>query len=112
MPGAPRAARRTDPAATSTTAAPTTVAATTAPAQLVSGWNAVGQYWSRGVDALCSAGLPVTAIARPCRPAGAGSEYITAVVDSDDPTVTYANGAEVPIGTEVTVVVATGRRCG
>ena len=103
----------TDPTASSTTAAPTTTAvATTAPAQLVSGWNAVGQYWSRGVDSLCSVGLPVTAIARPCRPAGAGSEYITAVVDSDDSTVTYANGAAVPIGTAVTVVVATGRRCG
>ena len=65
-----------------------------------------------GVDSLCSVGLPVTAIARPCRPAGVGSEYIAAVVDSDDSTVTYANGAAVPIGTEVTVVVATGRRCG
>jgi hypothetical protein len=102
----------TDPTASSTTAPTTTAVATTAPAQLVSGWNAVGQYWSRGVDSLCRTGLPVTAIARPCRPAGAGSEYITAVVDSDDPTVFYANGAEVPIGTEVTVVVATGRRCG
>ena len=61
--------------------------------------------------ALCDAGLPVTAIARPCRPPGFGSEYIVEVVDSDDSTVSYANGAEVPIGTEMTVVVATGRLC-
>lgn len=104
-----------EPATTATTTAssapPTTAPPTTVPAQLVSGWTAVGQYWSRGVDALCSAGLAVTAIARPCRPAGAGSDYITAVVDSADPTVTYANGAEVPLGTELIVVVATGRLC-
>ena len=31
------------------------------------------------------AGLPVTAIARPCRPAGVGSEYIISVVDSERP---------------------------
>jgi hypothetical protein len=103
-----------DPDVSASTVA-TTVAATVAPTSappLVAGWNAVGQYWSTGVASLCGAGLPVTAIARPCRPAGAGSEYITAVVDSDDPTVTYANGAEIPLGTELTVVVATGRLCG
>ena len=108
VPGGP------DPDATASTVA-TTVAATVVPTSappLVAGWNAVGQYWSRGVASLCGAGLPVTAIARPCRPAGVGSEYITAVVDSDDPTVTYANGAEIPLGTELTVVVATGRLCG
>ena len=100
--------------ATATTVA-TTLAAPVVPTSappLVAGWNAVGQYWSNGVASLCSAGLPVTAIARPCRPAGAGSEYITAVVDSNDPTVTYVNGAEIPLGTELTVVVATGRLCG
>jgi hypothetical protein len=64
------------------------------------------------VAALCDAGLPVTAIARPCRPPGIGSEYVVAVVDSADPTVSYPNGAAVPIGTELTVVVATGRLCG
>lgn len=90
----------------------TPTVATTASAQLVSGWNAVGQYWSRGVDALCAAGLPVTAVARPCRPVGVGSEYIVAVVDSDDPTVVYPNGSPVPLGTEVTVSIATGRLCG
>jgi hypothetical protein len=88
----------------------TTVAPTTA-AVPVSGWNAVGQYWSVGIASLCTAGLPVTAIARPCRPANVGSEYIVAVVDADDPTVTYPNGSAVPLGTELTVVVATGRPC-
>jgi len=100
-----------DPA---TTAAPTTTLVpppTTAAAAPVTGWNAVGQYWSSGVRSLCTAGLPVTAIARPCRPSGVGSEYIVQVVDSEDPTEIYANGAAVPAGTAVTVVVATGRPC-
>ena len=101
------------PAPPSTAGGTTTpTVATTASAQIVSGWNAVGQYWSRGVDALCAAGLPVTAVARPCRPVGVGSEYIAAVVDSDDPTVVYANGSPVPLGTELTVSIATGRLCG
>ena len=98
----------TTPGSTTTTTPPTS----TTPPQLVSGWNAIGQYWSRGVAALCSAGLPVTAIARPCRPPNVGSEYIAEVVDSSDPTVTYTNGAAVPMGTALTVVVATGRPCG
>ena len=65
-----------------------------------------------GVDALCAAGLPVTAVARPCRPVGVGSEYIAAVVDSDNPSVVYANGSPIPLGTELTVSIATGRLCG
>jgi hypothetical protein len=103
-----------EPDPTATTAAPATTLVpppTTATPAPVSGWNAVGQYWSTGVRALCSAGLPVTAIARPCRPAGVGSEYITQVVDSADPTVTYANGTAIPAGTQLTVVVATGHPC-
>jgi hypothetical protein len=91
--------------ATTTSAAPTT---TKAP---VTGWDAIGRFWSTGVRALCAAGLPVTAIARPCRPPDAGSEYITAVVASDDPTERYANGAAIPAGTELTVVVPVGRAC-
>jgi hypothetical protein len=81
------------------------------PPRRVSGWHAIGQYWSRGVASLCRAGLPVTAIARPCRPPRVGSEYIAAVVDSNDPTVIYRDGAKVPVGTPMTVVVATGRPC-
>jgi hypothetical protein len=97
-----------EPDPTATTLVPPTTAAPVP----VTGWNAVGQFWSTGVRALCTAGLPVTAIARPCRPPGAGSEYITQIVDSSDPTVVYANGAAVPAGTALTVVVATGRPCG
>ena len=95
-------------ASTSSTTSTTT---TTRPRRFVSGWRAIGQYWSRGVASLCRAGLPVTAIARPCRPEGVGSEYIAAVVDSNDSTVTYPDGARVQVGTQMTVVVATGRLC-
>jgi hypothetical protein len=90
--------------ATTTTTAPR-------PARFVSGWRAIGQYWSRGVASLCRAGLPVTAIARPCRPPRVGSEYISEVVDSNDSTVSYRDGQRVRAGTEMTVVVATGRLC-
>jgi hypothetical protein len=88
-----------------------TTTTTTAPARFVSGWRAVGQYWSRGVASLCRAGLPVTAIARPCRPPRVGSEYISEVVDSNDSTVSYRDGQRVRLGTQMTVVVATGRLC-
>jgi hypothetical protein len=88
-----------------------TTTTTTAPARFVSGWRAVGQYWSRGVASLCRAGLPVTAIARPCRPPRVGSEYISEVVDSNDSTVSYRDGQRVRVGTQMTVVVATGRLC-
>jgi hypothetical protein len=99
------------PAATAeptTTAAPTSTVAAGPP---VTGWNAIGQYWSVGIDSLCKAGLPVTALARPCRQPNQGSEYITAVVDSNHSTVRYANAAAIPAGTPLTVVVATGRPC-
>ena len=53
----------------------------------------------------------MTALARPCREPNQGSEYITAVVDSNHSTVRYTNGAAIPAGTQLTVVVATGRPC-
>jgi hypothetical protein len=103
----------TTAAPTASTVATTTAATTTTVAgPPVTGWKAIGQYWSIGVDALCKAGLPVTAIARPCRQPNAGSDYITAVVDSNHSTVKYADGAAIPAGTQLTVVVATGRPCG
>ena len=77
----------------------------------MSGWNAVGQYWSVGVDALCKAGFAVTALARPCREPNQGSEYITEIADSNRAAVRYVNGAAIPAGTQLTVVVATGRPC-
>jgi len=94
-----------------TATAETTTTTTAASGPPVTGWNAIGQYWSVGVDSLCAAGLPVTALARPCREPNQGSEYITAVVDSNHSTVRYANGAAIPPGTPLTVVVATGRPC-
>jgi hypothetical protein len=96
------------PTVATTTLPPTT----TVPGPPASGWNAIGQYWSIGVDSLCKAGLPVTALARPCRQATEGSEYITKVVDTNDPSVSYGNGAAIPAGTQLTVAVATGRPCG
>ena len=53
----------------------------------------------------------MTALARPCREPNQGSEYITEVVDSNHSTVRYMNGAAIPAGTQLTVVVATGRPC-
>lgn len=99
-------------AAPGATTVATTAAPTVAPGPPVSGWNAVGQYWSVGVASLCESGLPVTAIARPCRPPGVGSEYIISVTDSADPTIIYPNASAIPAGTQVTVSVATGRPCG
>ncbi len=104
IPSCPPVPDETDEAATTTTVR-------RRPVRQVSGWHAIGTYWSRGVASLCRAGLPVTAIARPCRPRGVGSEYISEVVDSHDSTVSYRDGAKVPVGTEMTVVVATGRPC-
>ena len=89
----------------------TAVATTTTLGPPVGGWAAIGQYWSTGIRSLCSVGLPVSAIARRCRPTGSGSEYITSVVDSADSTVTYTDGAAIPAGTALTVVVAIGRAC-
>jgi hypothetical protein len=92
---------------TTTTAVPTTTVAR----RPVAGWKAIGRYWSIGVDALCRAGLAVTAIARPCRQPNVGSDYITAVVNADHPAVEYADGAAIPAGTPLAVRVATGRPC-
>lgn len=98
-------------ASTSTAVPPGSAAAASTTAGPVTRWDAVGRFWSVGVRSLCTAGLPVTAIARPCRPTRAGSEYLTEVVDSDDPTTRYANGDPIPAGTRLTVVVPVGRAC-
>jgi hypothetical protein len=108
LPAPTTTAAATASTVTTTTAVPTTTVA----GPSVAGWKAIGQYWSVGVDALCKAGLPVTAIARPCRKPNVGSDYITEVADSNHPAVRYADGAAIPAGTPLTVVVATGRPCG
>jgi hypothetical protein len=98
-------------ATTASTAPTTTTTTTTAPAGPAGEWQAIGRYWSQGLRSMCRAGLAVTALARPCRPPGVGSEYISEIVDSNDPTVTYEDNARLPRGTQVTAVVATGRPC-
>ncbi len=82
-------------------------------------WNAVGSYWSDGIQSLCSNGLTVADIDRPCRHPGEGSDYVTRVASAEDPSVVYedAEGLHVdvstlPPGAPVVVSVATGRPCG
>jgi hypothetical protein len=112
IPACPPVPPEEDETATTTAStAPTTTTTTTAPAGPAGEWQAIGRYWSQGLRSMCRAGLAVTALARPCRPPGVGSEYITEIVDSNDPTVTYEDNARVPRGTQVTAVVATGRPC-
>lgn len=81
---------------------------------------AVGQYWSRGLQALCSAGFTVDGIERPCRGPREGSDHVVKVVSAGDPNIVYedASGIQVadlatlPPGAPVRVLVATGRPCG
>ena len=84
---------------------------TTALGPPVSGWNAIGQYWSRGVDDAVRRRAAGDRD-RPAVPAGRrGSEYITEVVDSDDPTVALRQWRGDPAGTQLTAV-AIARLCG
>jgi hypothetical protein len=85
----------------------------------VSAWSSVGQYWSNGLNALCSAGLTIADIERPCRGPNEGSDYVVKVVSAADPEVVYEDdrGLQVDIatlapGTPVVVLIATGRPCG
>ena len=82
-------------------------------------WRAVGRYWSDGIKNLCSNGLKIAKIERPCRGRGEGSDYVTKVTDAADPNVVYedADGlrvdvATLPPGAPVIVSIATGRPCG
>ncbi|HZI44614.1 MAG TPA: hypothetical protein VFD53_05295 [Ilumatobacter sp.] len=85
----------------------------------VSAWNAVGTYWSVGLPNLCGAGLKIADIERPCRGPREGSDYVVKVVDAADPTVVYEDDrgmlidpATLAPGTQVVVLIATGRPCG
>jgi hypothetical protein len=82
-------------------------------------WQAVGSYWSNGLQSLCSNGLTVADIEPLCRGPHEGSEYVTKVVSAEDPKVVYedANGLRVDVadlapGAPVLVYVATGLPCG
>ena len=84
----------------------------------VSEWNAVGTYWSVGLPNLCNAGLKIADIERPCRGPREGSDYIVKVVSAADPNVVYEDDRGMQVdpatlapGTEVVVLIATGRPC-
>lgn len=85
----------------------------------VSEWSSVGSYWSEGIRNLCSNGLKIADIERPCRGRGQGSDYVTKVTSAIDPDIVYedADGLQIdvstlPPGEQVIVYVATGRPCG
>ncbi|MGH9135067.1 MAG: hypothetical protein ACRDZZ_14105 [Ilumatobacteraceae bacterium] len=84
----------------------------------VTGWSAAGHYWSDGISSVCSNGLHVEALDRPCRPPDVGSDHVIAVVRADDGTVLedttglLVDPATLEPGTPVVVRVATGRPCG
>jgi hypothetical protein len=85
----------------------------------VSPWNAVGTYWSVGLPNLCNAGLKIADIERPCRGPREGSDYVVKVVSAEDPNVVYEDDrgmlvdpATLAPGTQVVVLIATGRPCG
>jgi len=82
-------------------------------------WQAVRQFWANAFPSLCSAGLVIADVQRPCRPPGFGSEAVLLVTRADDPGVVLEDAAglqvdpaELAVGTEVVVHVATGRPCG
>ena len=85
----------------------------------VSAWNAVGTYWSVGLPNLCNAGLKIGDVERPCRGPREGSDYIVKVVSAEDPNVVYEDDRGLQVdpatlapGTQVVVLIATGRPCG
>jgi hypothetical protein len=85
----------------------------------VSEFSVVGQFWANGIPSVCSSGLVVVDIERPCRPPEFASEHIIAVTRADDPSVVIedasgfvADASTLAVGTEVVVHVVTGRPCG
>jgi hypothetical protein len=85
----------------------------------VSAWNAVGTYWSVGLPNLCGAGLKIADIERPCRGPREASDYVVKVVSAEDPNVVYEDDRGLQVdpatlapGTQVVVLIATGRPCG
>jgi hypothetical protein len=85
----------------------------------ISVWSSVGLFWSDGLNAVCGAGLTVANLERPCRGPNEGSDHVVKVVDAADPNIVYedARGLQVDVatlapGTQVIVLVATGRPCG
>jgi hypothetical protein len=85
----------------------------------VSEWSSVGQFWSLGFPSLCSSGLVIATLDRPCRPPGFASDYIMSVANAADPSIVYEDAtgllvdpATIPVFTPVVVSIAIGRPCG
>jgi hypothetical protein len=85
----------------------------------VTAWSAAGLFWSDGISSVCSNGLRIEALDRPCRPPGIGSDHVISVVRADDPSVVLedttgllVDPATLEPGTAVIVRIATGRPCG
>jgi hypothetical protein len=88
------------------------------PGEEIFEWRAVGDFWLDGLQSVCSNGLVVDQIKRPCRPPSVASEYVIAVRSAADPNVVFedASGLLVDVATlapdtKVIVDVATGRPC-
>jgi hypothetical protein len=85
----------------------------------VTEWSAAGQFWSNGISSVCSNGLHIEALDRPCRPPDIGSDHVISVVRFDDQSVVLeditgllVDPATLEPGTPVVVRIATGRPCG
>jgi hypothetical protein len=85
----------------------------------VTEWSAAGQFWSNGISSVCSNGLHIEALDRPCRPPEIGSDHVISVVRFDDQSVVLeditgllVDPATLEPGTPVVVRIATGRPCG
>jgi hypothetical protein len=94
---------------------PDCTAQTTPP---IAAWKAVGTYWSVGLPNMCGAGLKIADVQRPCRGPHEGSDYIVKVESTDDPPVVYEDASGLLVdpatlapGTQVVVLIATGRPC-
>jgi hypothetical protein len=84
----------------------------------VTEWSAAGQFWSNGISSVCSNGLHIEALDRPCRPPEIGSDHVISVVRFDDQSVVLeditgllVDPATLVPGTPVVVRIATGRPC-
>jgi hypothetical protein len=84
----------------------------------VTEWQAAGHYWSDGISSVCSNGLKIEALDRPCRPPEIGSDHVISVVRFDDPSVVLEDITGLLVdpttlepGTQVVVRIATGRPC-
>jgi hypothetical protein len=85
----------------------------------VTAWSAAGLFWSDGIASVCSNGLHIEALDRPCRPRDVGSDHVISVVRFDDPAVVLEDTSGLKVdpatlepGTPVVVRIATGRPCG